>query len=376
MAHSELELDSLQPAQDLSKEKDGSREHMEVRYYNRLEKIERWRKEFQHNKEVEEELAAVSKLDFSPQDYTAALERVPFKEPPIPNFDYLRDESRTATEKKYSIPIMSKVGVLALLVISLFVVPDIIIFAVAGGLAALVSVWLYFTIQDRSKALVQALAEADEEIEKRTQLEIELIQAARVQHDEDEDERINAIERLLAGEPDAIMLRLYETLSQVGFPFTVDLDIDMHANVPLLKIWLPAKSIIPGQTCSLAPSGRINYEDKEVRQINKQYMELCSAVTMRMIAFIYENIPAFDLGYANGMVRDTMDDSCVLALKFDRQTVTDACNASTALAALQMTQVTFNSDNNLSFTPVEPIYPDEWEGVEQQMLRSAKFKVR
>lgn len=376
MAHSELELDSMQPLQDLPQDNEGSREHMQVRYYNRLEKIERWRKEFQHNKEVEEALAAVSRLDFSPQDYTAALERVPFKEPSIPSFDYLRDESRVATEKKYSTAIMSKIGILALLAISLFVVPDIIVFAVAGGLAALVSVWLYFTIQDRSKALIQALAEADEEIGRRTQLEIELIKEARVQHDQDEDERISAIERLLAGEPDAIVLRLYETLSQIGFPFTVDIDIDMYSNIPLIKIWLPAKSIIPGQICSLAPSGRINYEDKEVRQINKQYMELCSAVILRLIAFIYENIPAFDRGYANGMVRDTMEDSCVLSLSFDRQTIIDACRASTALAALQMTQVTFNSDHNLSFMPVEAIYPAEWEGVEQQMLRSAKFKVR
>lgn len=357
-------------------QEDGQQPRMEVRYISRLEKTERWRREFENNQAVEERLASVSRLDFAPQDYSALLIREPFQEPLIPNFDHLVDEARAATEKRYFAPIVSKVGILFALLTIAILFSNTILLGVTGAAAAVVSAMFYFNVQDRRKAIALAVAEAQEEIERRLEVERNAIEEARKQHEAEQDERISAIERLLDGDLDSIVLRLYDVFPQLGLPFGVDVNLDVYAGIPLVKIWLPSKTIIPRQTCSLANTGRIHYDDKDQRQINKQYLELCSALIIQIMSTIYAHIPTFEHGYAWGMVRDVAEDVCVIALTLNRESIAAARRATTGLQAVQLLQAVFETDTGLNLLPIRAQWPQEWEHVSPQMLRSAKFKVR
>ncbi|MPM62769.1 hypothetical protein SDC9_109647 [bioreactor metagenome] len=137
----------------------------------------------------------------------------------------------------------------------------------------------------------------------------------------------------------------------------------------------PPKTIIPTQNSNLLSSGRLSYEKKEIRAINKQYLELCAAILVRVTAKVYENIPGFDRGCVCGFRREHSQNDCFLAARVDREKIVYACQASTGLAALQRLEDEFETDPMLELQPFEPIIPDEWQDVPPQLIRSLHVKI-
>lgn len=349
--------------------------YVEENYFRHVDQMERWRQEFEHYQAVEKKLAEVSKLTFEPVDYTPFLVHVPWKDQPIPNFDYMLEEARLATESRFFIPIAVRVVLFILFIFLLILSSKAYVLWITGTLASVTAASLYLAFNERRNTIESVITKTKAEIEYRTELAIQENEQARHEHELKEEQRIGFINDLLKSEVSAIMLRLDDVLSKMDLPFPLDIDIDIFENVPLIRVWLPQKTIIPGQTCSLLPSGRLSFEEKETSKINKQYLELCAAIIIRIVAKIYENIPGFTNGYALGLKKESLQNECFFSIEINREKLELACQAQTGLTALQKLGANFENDTALNLRPIDPIVPDGWKDVPPQMVRTLNVKI-
>lgn len=356
-------------------EKRATNQSTESRFWTQLEQIDRQRLKFEKMQAHEEKLAALSKLEFQDVDYQALMARVPWQAWPIPDFSYLVEEARITTESKYFLPVIIRGALLAILAVIWLASSQIILLWVSGTIIIAMAVSLVLVVNERSNAIIQAVCDAHLEMENRKNAEIEKLEQARLLHEKAEDERIEQVQKLLEGEIGSVVLRLEEIFKQKTLPFYLNIDIDLYNNIPLVKIWLPDKTVIPIQEATLLSNGRVNYKDKDMREINRQYIEVCAAVIIQVIAFIYINIPSFDVGYATGLIEGETDNACLINVKFNREKLKDACQASSGIVAMQKLQAEFSSDNFLNFVPLQMISPDEWQDIEQKHIRNLKFKI-
>lgn len=352
-----------------------SSERAEVRYFKGEEQFERWRKEFVQNQDNELKLAAVSKLCYEPADYEALLVKEEFRELKLTDYSHLIGKAITKAEAKYFYPVAVRVAALIGLlgVLAILFSPVMLLILAALGTATAVS--LYFTVKDRDEEIKRAGQEAAAEIIFRNEQERAEYEEAKHKHEEEEETRIAVIEKLLNGDPGAVRSRLDEVLHNLKLPVVVDVDIDFHINIPLVRIWLPPKAVIPRQTCEMLPSGRIQYQDKDLRVFNKQHFELCAAILLQVVSAILAHIPSFNELYAAGIVKSEFSDDCVMAVKIPRERIESINHAANGIAALQSLDAVYECDTSLALYPVELLQPPEWEGLEPQLLKGLRVRI-
>lgn len=339
-------------------------------YFRHVDQMERWRQEYEHCQNVENTLVAVSNLTYEEVDYASLLLRVPWIERVVPDFSHMLENARVAAESKFFTPIVMHIGLLTVALFVLTISSNIILLWIAGTGVVTMLALLGFLVQRRHNYIERTLIQKQKEIDNRIEYEKKIIQEEREKHEHAEEERIKGIERLLAGEIASIFAKIDYALCKIGFSFHVNADINLYANVPAVRVWLPPKSIIPNQICSLQSSGRPSFEEKELRTINKQYFELCSSIIMKIMSAIYCHVPAFSTGYVYGMSKEGKSIECLISSKLDRSTLTAACNAVNGLAAIQISKATFKCDTSLTLLPIEVEDPVEWNGVEHQLVRN------
>lgn len=347
---------------------DKGKVYVDELYFRHVDQMERWRQEYEHCQSIENALAAISRLAYEEIDYTALLVRRPWQERTIPDCSDALEHVRMEEERKFVIPITLHTGLLLISLFILLIGSNMIILWVSGLAVVTLLILLGILLQKRHQDIERAVIEKQKEIDDWIANEEKVIQAEKERHEHAEDERIKGIQRLLAGDIGAIFAKIDQVLTAISFPFHVSADVSLYMNVPAVKVWLPPKSIIPTQICSLQPSGRPNFQEKEMRTINKQYFELCAAISLRVLSAIYAHIPSFCVGYVYGMSKDSKNSECLFTGKLDRQTLEDACNAANGLAALQILKATFNCDTSLALLPVDNEDPAEWENVEVQLV--------
>ncbi|BBB92632.1 MAG TPA: hypothetical protein PKA28_03610 [Methylomusa anaerophila] len=350
-------------------------EKAEVRYFKGEEQFERWRKEFIQHQDYELKLGAVSKLVYEQVDYEPFLERITFPELVLTDYEYLYEQNRKKIETQFMMPIASRIGILAILAIAVAVLFNVITLWITVPLAVAAAFSLYIVFKTREEALEESHIASQAEIERRHAEEIKVYEEAKSKHETEETTRIENIQRLLEGEPGAIGLKIDETLSQMRLPVIVEVDVDFHVNIPLITVWLPPKAVVPRQTCELLPSGRIQYQDKEPSTFNKQYFELCAAIILQVTADILSRIPTFEHCYACGMAKTDINDECVITFHATREEVAGACQATNSIMALQILNASYECDTSLGLKAVEMKYPPEWEGLDQQMLRTVHVRI-
>ncbi|HWR41924.1 hypothetical protein [Sporomusa sp.] len=352
-----------------------SGDRAEVRYFKGEEQFERWRKEFVQHQDYELKLASVSKFSYEPADYQALLVREEFGELKLTDYSHLIGQAKTKVEAEYFYPIAARIAAIVFLLGALVILfsPVVLLITAALGVAAAVS--LYFTNKDRDDAMTRAEQDAEEEIFRRNEQERVEYEEAKKRHEEQENSRITIIEKLLAGEASAVRSRLDDALNQLKLPIVVEVDIDFHVNIPLVRVWLPPKSVIPRQTCEMLPSGRIQYQDKDTRVFNKQYFELCAAIMLQIVSTILANIPSFEEAYTAGIVNSEFSDDCVIAARISKEKVGNINRASNAIAAMQAFDAVYECDTSLVLYPVDILRPPEWEGIEPQLLKSLRVRI-
>jgi len=336
-------------------------------YFRHVDQAERWRQEAERCQAIENKLVELSRLTYEEFDYSSQLVRTIFKEKEIPDFSYMVEEARIAAENKFSMPIIKVIVTLIILVAILILVRDTVLLWLSGAGVIGSFIYLFLMIENRHSHIEEVVRAKKEEIERKIEYEKQQIAQAKKIHEDNEDERIKRIECLLDGELSSIFAKIEHVLVNANFPFHLDLDVELYDNIPSVKMWLPSKTIIPSQICTIKPSGRTNYEDKDIRAINRQYAEFSAAIVIRILAIIYSYIPTFDIGYVYVMSKEEKDD-CLIMSKLDRQTLIDACTAANGLAGIQKLKATFECDTLLDLLPIKIDPPEEWNGVERQSI--------
>jgi hypothetical protein len=349
---------------------DKGKVYVDELYFRHVDQMERWRQEYEHCQIVENALAAVSNFNYEEVDYTSQLVRNPWKERTIPDCSGVIENVRVEEERKFVVPIMMHTSLFLLLLIMLLISTNMILSWISGVGVVTLLVLLGILLQKRHTNIERIVIAKQKEIDDWVENEQKLIKEEKEKHEYAEDERIKGIERLVAGDIAAIFAKIDQILTATPFPFHVSADVAVYMNVASIKIWLPPKSIIPTQICSLQSSGRPNFQEKEIRTINKQYFELCAAVSMRVMSVIYAHIPSFRVGYLYGMSKEGINTECLFTCKLDRPIVEAACNAANGLAAMQVVKATFNCDTSLVLLPIKAEDPAEWENIEPQLVRN------
>jgi hypothetical protein len=349
--------------------------YVDEQYFRHVDQIERWRQEYEYWQAAENKLTEVGKVSYAPVDYTPLLERQPFPEHPIPNFLHIMHDARIAAESRYFVPIAAHVGIMLLMLVILIAVGSKVAFGLCAVGVLVLFASFYFTIEKRRVYMKKSIAAAQAEVARKQESVRLQIEAEKKQHEHNEEERIKQVQKLLDGDLAAIFSKLDAVLPQIGFPFPLAVDVHWYDKVPMVQVWLPAKSIIPTQVCALQQSGRVNFSDKEQRAVNKQYMELCAAVLMQVMTRVYANIPTIDLMYVYGMTKEKVDIGCIMTVITTRESLEGAANAVTGLSALQKMGGQFNYDTSLDLLPVDCRDPLEWGEVERQMIRTLHVKL-
>ncbi|WP_371381465.1 hypothetical protein [Sporomusa aerivorans] len=357
-----------------------SREHnnserAEVRYFKGEEQFERWRKEFVQHQDYELKLASVSKTTYEPVDYQSLLVREPFPELQLTDHSHLVGKARAITEAKFVYPVAARIAAIVCLlgVLVILFSPITLLITAALGVASAVS--LYFKVKDREESVKKAEQAALDEIAERNNRERQAYEEKKREHEEKENSRIELAEQLTTGDPVAVRSRLDEALNRLKLPVIAEVDIEFHANTPLIKVWLPSKGVIPKQICELLPSGRLQYQDKDTRVFNKQYFELCAGIILQVAATILANIPSFAVIYAAGIAKNEFSDDCVLTVKIPREKVDSLNRATNAVAAIQSFDGVYECDTSLALYPVEMLIPPEFEGVDKQILKNLRVRI-
>ena len=351
----------------------GGREKSEVHYLRDQDPSLRQRAQYFQWQEKEARLAALSKLDYEAVDYESQMERVPFKETPVPDYSYMLEEAQLRADKHYRMPIAIRIATILILLLLMLLAYDVSWSGMILLPIALVGFNLYRTIQLRQRDFYRAVADAQNKINLRHEMHRTMQAEARLKHEESEDERIQVIERLVGGNTQAVLAHLEAVLPQQKFPFTVTMDIDVHQQSPRIRVWFPPKTVIPRETAELLPGGKVDYKDKEPLVFNKQYLEVCSSVVMQIASRIFAIIPSFQQGCVLGWVKDDLDDHCVLAASFEREELVNACLSSSGFSALQRLGVVVDCDTTLALGPVEPLRPASWGEAQDKVLWSRRI---
>jgi hypothetical protein len=349
---------------------------VDQQYFRHVDQMQRWRNQYDYAQAAENKLAELSKLSFEPVDYLSMLQKVPFVEQEIPDFEYLVTEAKEAAENRFVMPMVLRgVGVLFGLLALIFGAGAMILW-IAGTAIITLFVSMYILFQQRESAIKAAESAAQAEAERRRDVIRDLNVQARNAHEENEKKRLGVIEQLLAGDISSVILKIDVVVSQMNIPLSLQVDVDIYMNVPLIRVWLPVKKIIPEQICQLLPSGRIKFEDKDVRAINKQYIELCAALSMQIAAVIYENVPSFRKGYLEAISRNGLTNECVVSISFEREALAEICNrAGNGVSAVRGLGGLLECDTSLNLLPVQPPAVEEWGAVSPQDIRSITVRL-
>lgn len=349
--------------------------YIEENYFRHVDQIERWRQEHERNQAIEKKLASLSNFSFKPVDYEPLLKRVPWKERSLPDFRYIIEEARLAAESKFFVPIAIEFVAMIIVVFVLFLSNNELLLWGSAIVAAALGATLYITVSNCRTGVQKAVDDARAEVERRIEAERQKIEQERYEHELKEDERIEYITKLINTDTGAVILRLDSVLSSLDIPFYLEVDIEVFNKIPLVKVWFPPKTIIPIQVSNLLPSGRIAYEEKEQKSINKQYVELCAAIIVQVICKVYENIPGFDKGYVLGISKECLQNDCLVAAEINREKVFSASEAPSGLVALQRLKADFDIDSLFNFKMFETIIPAEWQDVPLNLIRNLHVKI-
>lgn len=351
------------------------REYADDRYYRQNSQLQRWLAEHKKHEAIEKALTDVSKFSYESEDYVRFLVKEPFPEPVRLEFQSMLPERLLLAERAYRHPINIRWGLMAALILSVAFFPSAITIVLVAAMLSVIGFLQYQTIRERLLLLQKIERDTRLEIENKVRIQEEQIMQQRRVHDEAEEERVDFYVRLLKGELSSVIMTIDEYLPKLPLPFPMDVDIDLHETVILVKAWLPSKMIIPQERTSLTDSGRIQYEKKESILINKQYAELCAAILMQISTVLFARVPSITKAYIWGMNREGSKEEYLLTMKMDRAQLEKVALSATALLALQGLSANYSCDEYLKLLPVEPLKPEEWQDIEPKNIRNMHVKI-
>ncbi len=341
-----------------------------------LERQKRYAREYRQNQEAEEDLDKLSKFVYQPADYAAGLERKQWVEPAIPDFSYLLTEARLKVSEKYFVTIVLQLAVGLFFVLLTFYFQDSFV-AITGiaGLAACAFA-LHRELHSRRREINKALEATKQIIEAKVSEIRESIDTARKNFEDAENSRIERIEKLLSGDPQAVYDRMEEVLQNVRLPFYLRCSLDFFADVPMLTLFLPGANIIPANIVSLTPGGNIEYEEKQPIDVNRQYTEVLAGTGISLALLLLAYLPTLNVVYVRGLLDRGDEPDCLYAFTLRPENAVAVAEARSAIEALQIIEASWEVAMNGLLVPVSQILPPWWADAPRHSVRSTTLSFK
>lgn len=315
----------------------------------------------------------LSIFSYSPIDYTPGLVRKQYIAPVIPDYDYLLTEARLKAVNRYYAPITIEILLgLACVLLSLafmdtFFVP---IFGVIG--LTVCAMLLHKDLLNRQVAIEAALSAARAVIDARVKEVHDRIDAERREFELGEDNRIEKLEKLLAGHPDAVLERIEETIHFMKLPYHLKCTIDSDGTDPMITLHLPDHDIIPQNIVSITSAGNLSYDEKSSFDINKQYSEALAGTAITLTAQLFGNIPTLKKLCIQGLFDKWHEEEYFFSLNVTRQALIDATECRNGLEAFRMLSAVHEVRTSGAFAQIQPVFPDWWEKTPIEKIRTLK----
>lgn len=331
----------------------------------------RFQREKKRSDEIELAFRRLNSFEYIPFDYSPALVRRTFTPSPIPDYSYLLDEARLKVVNRYHAPLMfqAALGLVCVLASLAFQDSFVPIIGAAGLLACAIS--MHRDLRNRQRSVELAMTTARSKIEDLIKEAYDNIEKARKELEDEENIRTGKVESLLNGDSGAIFEKMEDVISHFKLPFYMRCTVDYY-NEPVITMHLPDQSIIPAKLVHLTSAGNIDYEEKSAFQINKQYSEAIAGTAMNIAANLFAHIPTLNIIYIHGLFDKWQEEEYYFSLRITRQQLIEAVSCRTAFEAFNMTGAEHDLKTSGAFSPIEPIFPDWWEKVPKEKIKSFK----
>jgi hypothetical protein len=334
---------------------------------------ERKKRNLRELKRAESAEAALNNLSifsYSPVDFTSGLVRKQYIAPEIPDYNYLLTEARLRAVNRYYVPIFSDslLGLVCVLFSLAFMDTFVPLLGAAGLIAC--AVMLNKDLLKRQQAIENALSTARVVIDARVKEAHEKIETERKVLELSEDARIEKLEKLLSGSADIVFERIEETIHFMKLPFFLKCTIDFYGNEPMITLHLPDHDIIPPNIVTLTAAGNVSYEEKSSFQVNKQYSEVIAGTAITLAVQLYANIPTLNKLCIQGLFDRWHDEEYYFSLNITRQCLIDSTECRSGLEAFRMLDAVYEVKTSGRFSEIQPVYPDWWEKVPIEKIRT------
>lgn len=332
---------------------------IDEQHEKKLEVIRQFRAEHEKNEEIEKSLQKMQLLSFEPVDYEYLLEAEPWVEPPRTSYEHIKVEAVQRVEVMYKDRLMLYACIFAasFLLYLLFSRPLALAFFLAAGFFLVYQISR--TLKQKQTDLINALEEAQQEIYEKQKEELKLIEEARKQHEFSQQLRQEEHQSIMEGKPETVGQMIKEKLEE--FPLPVNFEATVEINGPLVNasIVLPDLSVIPKRRTRLLPTGYLEYDDKQDREVYKQYSDLVISLLLHVSVRIIEIAPTVSTVYTRG---SNDDGELLLYLELQRNQLSKAGKRLVMSQLLKDSGMLYSVDIDYRLLPVEDSGPpQEWD---------------
>lgn len=346
------------------------RAKLEEQFQRRMDKVRQHLAEHQKYVETEEGLRQLQNLKYEPLDYLPLLEEIPWEEPPITSFAFLKVEAIKQVEDFYRQK-LTLYGASFVASFALFLVlPRLLALALFLGAGLLLVHMVSTLLKDKQDALIQGLEEAQQEMERRQAEERSANDGLRIQHEFDERLRIERIEGILAGKADICSTLLKEQFQEMRLPVHADFTLELSGGVARIILSAPELKVIPKAYTKISGEGYLEYEEKTDKEIHKQYLELTTGLLAHIGIKVFELAPGITTVY----VQSVFDkDKTLMHAKLTREMAEKAGNGSIE-DFIKGDSFTYSTDAGFRLLSIDgPEKPEEWPEGERVHKISAKI---
>lgn len=344
---------------------------IDEQHEKKLKMIRQFRAEHEKNVEVEKSLKKMHLLSFEPVDYGYLLEVEPWVEPPLTSYEHLKSEAVQRVETLYKNRLMQYAGSFAASFFLYMIFSKVFAFVLFLAIGVFLVYQTSCTLKQKQDDLISALEEAQQEIYRRQEAEKKSIEEARKQYEFSQQLRQEEYQSIVEGKAEIVGKLLKEKLEESALPVNVTLTTEINGPMVNVSVLLPDLSVIPKRRTRLLQTGYIEYEEKEDREVYKQYRDLVTALLLHISVRTLEAVPTVCCIYIRGM---NQDGELLMYMKITRELLEKEGNRIVMAQFLKNIEPLYSTDNNFKLVAVEePGKPTEWD--ESQPIHEIAVKL-
>lgn len=338
------------------------RARLDEQHEKKMELIRQFRAEHEKNEETEKNLKKMQMLSFEPADYEYLLEEEPWEEPQLTSFEYLKTEAIQRIELLYKNRLTMFAACFAGSFAFYLILPLMLAFICFLSLGLFLVYQTSQTLKQKQNDLISALEAAQEEILRRRQEEIQAIEEARKQHEFSQQLRREEYQSIMEGKAEVIGQLIKESLEKMAVPVVIKAAVDIAGPLVNISVTLPGLSVIPKRRTRMLPTGYLEYDNKQEREVNKQYMDLVTSLLLQICVRIFEIAPTVECIYARG---SSEKDALLIHMRLAREAMDQQGNRLNPADMLNTADAVYSAGIDNKLLPLDdPGPPPEWETVE------------